>query len=386
MNSTKSGLLAIAASGLLLLMAGGGVVYGIYRTDGLADRQQEISDQLFRARQLYEMILDMESSQRGFLLTRDPSYLEPYNRASGSVAETVAGFDDRVHAGPDVQAAILEIRQFAAAKAGELAETITFARAGRWDEAVAIVKENRGQHDMQAFRARLLPLVAQYRMERSTLDYQERRTFLQLFLLGGGAAALILILVIVVIRVLTTSIRELDLARLAAQRNAMHDALTGLPNRRYLSEWLRTALAGAQRAARELYVIYFDLDGFKAVNDRFGHEAGDRVLQATATRLRDALRAADFVARMGGDEFVAVLPNGPPPVAVDAIVDRIREQLALSPIPELQDGEVSASIGKALFPRDGDTPEELLAAADSAMFEVKQERRASLGMHRLRPR
>src|SRR5262249_45385468 len=125
-----------AASGLLLLMAGGGIVYGIYRTDGLADRQQEISDQLYRARQLYELILDMESSQRGFLLTRDPSYLEPYERESGSVAATVASFDDPVHAGPEVQAAIIEIRQFAATKAAELAETIAFARAQRWDDAV----------------------------------------------------------------------------------------------------------------------------------------------------------------------------------------------------------------------------------------------------------
>jgi len=107
------------------------------------------------------------------------------------------------------------------------------------------------------------------------------------------------VLVAVAVRACRYRIARLDAAQRAEERNAMHDALTGLPNRRYLREWLGTALAGARRSGRQLCVLYFDLDGFKGVNDRFGHEAGDHVLETAASRLQGTLRRSDFVARSG---------------------------------------------------------------------------------------
>src|SRR5712691_8997208 len=136
---------------------------------------------------------------------------------------------------------------------------------------------------------------------------------------------------------------------------AMHDALTSLPNRRYLSEWLAMALAAARRGGQPLAILFFDLDGFKSVNDRFGHEAGDRVLQTTAERLRRTLRTSDFVARLGGDEFVAVLPDVASEPVVSMLIQRLQAALTKAPIAELEDGAVSASIGTAWFPEHGDT-------------------------------
>jgi diguanylate cyclase (GGDEF)-like protein len=184
------------------------------------------------------------------------------------------------------------------------------------------------------------------------------------------------LLVIVAVRALSTSISRLDAAQKTEERNAMHDALTGLPNRRYLSEWLNTALAGARRAQRQLCVLYCDLDGFKAVNDRFGHEAGDRVLEQAATRLRGNLRTSDFVARLGGDEFVAVLPDTKEPPGVDTLIDRLQQAFRPPLIPELCEGDASLSIGKAFYPQDGATVDALLVAADRSMYGVKQSRYA----------
>src|SRR5712691_7562249 len=163
---------------------------------------------------------------------------------------------------------------------------------------------------------------------------------------------------------------------------AMHDALTSLPNRRYLGEWLAMALAAARRSGQPLVVLYFDLDGFKSVNDRFGHEAGDRVLQVTASRLRQTLRTSDFVARLGGDEFVAVLPDVPSAPVVSMLIARLDTELAKAPIAEVEDRAVCASVGTAWFPEDGDTGDALLAAADHAMYEVKQNRKAALSPRR----
>jgi len=135
------------------------------------------------------------------------------------------------------------------------------------------------------------------------------------------------------------------------------------------------ALAAARRAARELHVLYFDLDGFKAVNDELGHETGDQVLRITASRLRETLRSSDFVARLGGDEFVAVLPQTDAPPSVGALIERLEDKLNTAPIEELPDGAVTASIGRASFPRDGDTVPALLAAADRSMYNIKEMRR-----------
>ena len=99
------------------------------------------------------------------------------------------------------------------------------------------------------------------------------------------------------------------------------------------------------------------------------------MLRVTATRLRETLRSSDFVARLGGDEFVAVLPQTDAPPSVGGLIERIEEKLNTAPIEELPDGAVTASIGRAAFPRDGDTVTALLAAADKSMYNIKEMRK-----------
>ncbi|MCX6095053.1 MAG: diguanylate cyclase [Candidatus Bipolaricaulota bacterium] len=152
---------------------------------------------------------------------------------------------------------------------------------------------------------------------------------------------------------------------------ATHDPLTGLLTRSALNDVLSLEIARAMRNLERLAVFYLDLDKFKQVNDIHGHAAGDRVLRDVAARLREALRASDTVARLGGDEFVALLPGIDSPkdaeLAAEKILQALRDSFSDA---DLARG-LSASIGIALYPDDGDDGTRLLQKADAAMYNVK---------------
>jgi diguanylate cyclase (GGDEF)-like protein len=157
------------------------------------------------------------------------------------------------------------------------------------------------------------------------------------------------------------------------QHQALHDALTGLPNRVLFDERVDQAIRHAGRRGTRLAVLMMDLDRFKDVNDSQGHHAGDRLLTEVAERVRRALRDSDTIARLGGDEFGILLPE---PSSADAVLAGVqRIQLALArpvSLPELP-VTINASIGIALCPDDGDERELLVKRADAAMYSAKRE-------------
>ncbi len=171
-------------------------------------------------------------------------------------------------------------------------------------------------------------------------------------------------------------VTELRRAERELEHRASHDPLTGLPNRHRLQLELQYALAHAAQTDNGLGVLYLDLDGFKEANDRGGHDAGDRLLRDVARRLQEGLRQDDFVARIGGDEFVALLPGCRDAEDARAVIDTLRARLSLP--YSLLDGEfrLDVSIGIACFPADGTTPEALLTHADRAMYVIKRQRDA----------
>ncbi|MCP3469474.1 GGDEF domain-containing protein [Bradyrhizobium sp. CCGUVB1N3] len=164
---------------------------------------------------------------------------------------------------------------------------------------------------------------------------------------------------------------------------AHHDLLTGLPNRAFnlklFSELLDGPWPEATSRASKLTVFCVDLDGFKGVNDRFGHAAGDAVLVAVAKRLRASVRDVDFVCRLGGDEFVVLLPHitdGEAALVAQRIISRVSEPFEFAPA-----ARVGASIGLASAPRDGATADELLSAADRAMYQAKRRGKGGFVIH-----
>jgi diguanylate cyclase (GGDEF)-like protein/PAS domain S-box-containing protein len=177
--------------------------------------------------------------------------------------------------------------------------------------------------------------------------------------------------VVVVYDVTARKQLELQLAR-----EAHFDALTGLPNRRHLMEQLSRAMLRTQRQGQPLALLFLDLDGFKGVNDRHGHDAGDRLLQAVAQRLQRGVRRTDTVARLAGDEFVVLLEGLSSVEDAAPVIDTIRD--ALTQPVELPGGvtvQVGASVGSAIYAGEPDVgAEQLLSRSDAAMYEAKRGR------------
>lgn len=168
-----------------------------------------------------------------------------------------------------------------------------------------------------------------------------------------------------------------DISRLKAQEKqlakmAYYDALTDLPNRVLLSDRLEQGIQQTRRMHTLMAVCYLDLDGFKAINDSLGHEAGDQLLIEVAARLKASLRAGDTIARLGGDEFVLLLLSLSDPQECSAVLDRVLNVLGQPFLIAQQSLSLSASIGVTFFPQDDSDADTLLRHADQAMYIAKQ--------------
>jgi diguanylate cyclase (GGDEF)-like protein len=153
---------------------------------------------------------------------------------------------------------------------------------------------------------------------------------------------------------------------------ALHDALTGLPNRRLLTDRIEKAMQHANRTDQLMALLYIDLDGFKEANDRHGHQCGDTLLKMVASRLRIATRGEDTVSRIGGDEFIILLSDI---TAMEDVVQPASKLLSLLALPFSVNGlsiRVTASIGLAFYPTDAKDVESLIALADNALYEAKR--------------
>ena len=162
---------------------------------------------------------------------------------------------------------------------------------------------------------------------------------------------------------------------------ALHDELTGLPNRTLLADRLRRAAGSASRTGTGAMLLFLDLDNFKAINDRFGHSAGDSLLVAVAERLLALVRASDTVARLGGDEFVILAEDLEEPLsAARSLAERIHQTMR-APVP-VGDRELHTSVSIGITPvlPDAD-PEDCLSQADAAMYQAKRSGPAHFEMY-----
>jgi diguanylate cyclase (GGDEF)-like protein/PAS domain S-box-containing protein len=156
------------------------------------------------------------------------------------------------------------------------------------------------------------------------------------------------------------------------RRKAMHDQLTGLPNRAMFMESLERAVRKGSRRLGRFSVLFLDLDRFKEVNDTLGHAAGDKLLQAVAERITKAVRKSDLVARLSGDEFVVLIEEHKGPEEVMIVAQKVLSFLERPVLLEWREVTISASIGIASFPDDGEDLDTLVKHADDAMYQAKE--------------
>lgn len=153
-----------------------------------------------------------------------------------------------------------------------------------------------------------------------------------------------------------------------------HDSLTGLPNRRFFNQWMERALAQARRERRQIALLYLDLDGYRRVHDRLGHEIADRLLRVAAKRFRETIRESDMLVALGGDEFAILSPASAEPENAGVLAERLCRSLEAPLLPQFgEEYPVGVSIGVAFYPRDGISPADMLKVAEQAMQVAKRE-------------
>ena len=210
----------------------------------------------------------------------------------------------------------------------------------------------------------VLELYLPYSTIAKHVQAQMRRTYWRL---AAGLSALYAVLAFIA----WSTTRRLRRHATQHQYEALHDALTGLPNRKWFRERAEEAVERGQRGQRGAIVLV-DLDRFKDVNDTLGHHAGDELLRVVAQRLLASLRTDDTVARLGGDEFGLILPGIPDASHALELLARVREELAAQIMLDTVPVSVEASFGIALYPAHGTTVERLLQHADAAMYQGKR--------------
>jgi diguanylate cyclase (GGDEF)-like protein len=165
----------------------------------------------------------------------------------------------------------------------------------------------------------------------------------------------------------------------AKEREARQDILTGLPNRRALFEMLQQAIARSSRNGTAIALLFLDLDGFKAVNDAMGHEAGDSLLREIARRLSDGIHQTDFVARLGGDEFTVILEKLSRRDDAIGIAEKLLANIRKPVQIGIKSVQVSASIGIAFHEHSTEiSPDHFVKSADSAMYEAKRSGKSTI--------
>lgn len=183
----------------------------------------------------------------------------------------------------------------------------------------------------------------------------------------------------------TVDISELKHAEGQLRTLAQHDMLTGLANRTLLSDRLQRAMAAARREGRRVALLFIDLDKFKPINDRLGHAVGDALLRAVATRMLGCVREADSVARIGGDEFVVLLPHLNDPLDAVRVGEKLRGALCQPFAAAGHALQISGSVGIALYPDHGADERTLLLSADQAMYQAKHAGRGTVQLFQPAP-
>ncbi len=327
-------------------------------------------------------LLNAETGQRGYLLTGDETYLRPYLTGSGAVRDSLRLAAQSGYGDAAFLANLQALRQVVESKMAEIDHTVQLRQAGKDGQALAVVRTGYGLVQMREARKMIQVEVERLRLARdATMDAFNDR-------LLRAAVILILILTTVVCmavhawRSLSAAAgRNGELAKRLAME-ASHDALTGLPNRRFFDKWARRLVAKSQRSGKPFTLLAVDLDRFKEVNDSHGHGVGDEVLKAVAVRFQELLRGGEFLARLGGDEFVIMMEGEFSRHELARIGQRLIEALAPSLHPLLADGAVGASIGAASFPLNGVELESLMQAADDALYASKHGGRGILSFAR----
>jgi diguanylate cyclase (GGDEF)-like protein len=263
------------------------------------------------------------------------------------------------------------VKAVAAVKAGSLVEALNQhkemqAKMERWADELSVINE--------VLVRELSGLSPSADLERALDRSEELESNIQASAEAVSSINMGLMTGIASGKKLTRKLLSSNTKRKEIGRLAFYDALTGLPNRMLFNDRLKQVLAQAARHGRGVAVMFIDLDGFKLVNDSYGHDVGDTVLRHVAQRLQGSMRAEDTVSRRGGDEFLCIMMEARNELDIAKVAGKIIHVISAETVVGDAKLTVKPSVGIAVYPKDGETANALIANADTAMYRAKRTR------------
>jgi len=369
---------------------------------------------LLTAEKLLSSLKDSETGQRGFLLTLNQSYLEPYHSGILLSREYFKKLQHLTSDNPEQQDRLNKIQSLIGLKLDELATTIALSNSDI-SESLALVKQNKGKLLMDNIREQLVEFnnVERLRLEQRKGLFREHRSQLITFLLAEILFFIMLGLLTVPflnrnfftpLQLLVSNTHKMEagekidvsdivskdemgylLSRFYQMNQAIHsraerlnykanhDALTGLKNRSMLFKDINNTVRLKEGSTFKCAVCFIDLNNFKQMNDCYGHDAGDDVLIETAKRITRSLRLDDDTYRIGGDEFIVLIQSVKSHLEVNTIIQNVLRSFDTPLTIQEQAIELTVSIGIAMSPDNSVNSEELLNYADIAMYSAKND-------------
>jgi diguanylate cyclase (GGDEF)-like protein len=329
---------------------------------------------------LESLIKDAETGARGFVITGKPQYLEPYDAALQSLEQRINHLKDLTQESASQQDRIALLEPMIQQRLGQLSEIIRLRKAEGFEAAQKVVSDDKDRQVMADLRY----IVAEMKSEeRGRLQQRTEQSKSSTLKISGLFIYLLVVMLGLFITVYYLIKRDTaEHARLEHKLRllATRDGLTRLLNRRELNHRLRIEAERFQRYRRPVSFLLFDVDHFKSVNDRYGHQTGDEVLRWIARRVRETIRAVDVAARYGGEEIAVILPEVTSHEAL-MLAERLRKTISAQPCVITQnDGKtaeifVTISIGLAEFSQANSSDEAVIKIADKALYQAKHQGR-----------
>ena len=315
----------------------------------------------------------INSSEQNYVITGKESELIPYKAGTVEIEAEVTYLAERRSEHPELERRFTELREAAQRFVADERKIVDARSLAGEPVAREMVKQHFGEISHGQLLQITYQLLVSARKQLNSLEadqvaYGDKVQRLILALISSTAFILVF---------LYGSLRRLSIEQRAAQarfaHQATHDSLTGLYNRPAVMEYIARKLADDEQEASlgGFALLLLDLDGFKTVNDSFGHDAGDDLLKQAASRIEAVLRDSDYVARLGGDEFLIVVPQVSDEETATRVGKKLVEMIGAPYVLTGRQSKVTVSIGISMFPKDARDRETLMKCADLALYEAK---------------
>lgn len=360
----------VAAASLLVLLITWSVFSIISDFKSVATLKARNHEVIATLNRLQINLTNAEKSERGYLVGSEFT-AEPYVKA----VEEVRWTTDLIHAlmssNPSQRAAAGELDKLVEAKIATLQYLVELRDAGNMQSAQLLMSVDQDKLETD----RINDILRKMELHENSLLNEallvRDKAYAKLWIMLAAVTFFLFSGAVWHYRGVRRIVQQAAKAQAEMRFLANHDALTGLPNRRLLQENLDRQISSSSKDKQLFAVMYMDLDGFKKVNDTLGHDCGDELLQHVARRLKTTIRASDIVARIGGDEFIIVLPQLHDMHIATHVAGALVESISKPYAIKGQSVRVSASIGISFYPRNGTSASDLLDLADQALNEAK---------------